>query len=120
MDQLSQSFEFARKSVVWISFKWGGPKQRPQKQTVVLPGIIVSIKDDGSTCLAVADATFFSQKHCPFVVNLPIAGQKYDTVPVASPSIQFLGPRLCTLVLQLRGNDYVRPVTIESACPDVR
>lgn len=111
MDRVTQR-ELARKSVARISFKWRPRPTRNNKKdtlTVVISGVIVSIKDDG-TCLVVADPIFFQEKNCPFVVNLPTA-TGYDAVPVA-PSAKFLGNAFCTLVLP--ANDYVRPVTVET------
>ncbi|KAF7063110.1 hypothetical protein CFC21_069640 [Triticum aestivum] len=113
---LKDQHESVRKSTVRISFKWRNPHSKGTRGgskpvTVVLPGTIVSIKDDGS-CVVIADPTFFRQKNCPFVVNLPIAGG-YDDVPVA-PSKKFLEQEFCTLVLQVQANDFVQPVTFET------
>ncbi|KAF7070120.1 hypothetical protein CFC21_075673 [Triticum aestivum] len=102
---------FVRKSIVRISFKWPNPDNKGKILTVVLPGTIVSIKDDGS-CVVLADDTFFGQENCPFVVNLPTAGG-YDGVPVA-PSMQFFVDGFCALVLQVQPNGYVQPVTFET------
>uniref|UniRef100_A0A453JJ45 Uncharacterized protein n=1 Tax=Aegilops tauschii subsp. strangulata TaxID=200361 RepID=A0A453JJ45_AEGTS len=102
---------FVRKSIVRISFKWPNPDNKGKILTVVLPGTIVSIKDDGS-CVVLADDTFFRQENCPFVVNLPTAGG-YDGVPVA-PSMQFFVDGFCALVLQVQPNGYVPPVTFET------
>ncbi|KAF7056576.1 hypothetical protein CFC21_063973 [Triticum aestivum] len=102
---------FVRKSIVRISFKWPNPDNKGKILTVVLPGTIVSIKDDGS-CVVLADRTFFRRENCPFVVNLPTS-EGYDAVPVA-PSMQFFVRGFCVLVLQVQPNGYLQPVTFET------
>jgi hypothetical protein len=111
--------EAVRKSVARISFKWRTTRNNKKENlTVVICGIIISIKDDG-TCLVIANPTFFREKNCPFVVNLPNS-TGYDDVPV-TPSAKFLDGTFSFLVL--RANDYVQPVTLETravqTCEDV-
>jgi hypothetical protein len=94
--------EAVRKSIVRISFNWPTATRNSKKKTktVVICGVILSIKDGGS-CFVIADPIFFRQENCPFVVNLPTA-TGYDAAPVA-PSAKFLGQ--CFRVLVLPAND---------------
>ncbi|KAG0531232.1 hypothetical protein BDA96_04G006100 [Sorghum bicolor] len=82
MEQQSQDIkEEVRRSIVRISFDWM-PKSK-DRRFMVIAGIILSIKDDGSAVIA-ANSTFFGMRK-NFAVNFPNAtgyeeGQKLVAV----------------------------------------
>lgn len=110
----SADIKEVRKSIVRISFDWGKdwePIKKGDDAIVVIPGIIISITDDGRS-LILADCRFF-KKSTNFKVNFPgVTGYEQEVECLTNDMVNYVED-YATFYLKPNNANYIQAATFE-------